>query len=126
MNPAEEYILSRKEPYRSILLHLKAVVESVIPEVIMKYKWNIPCFYAGNQPICYLNASYKGKFVDMAFWNSAHLTKHTELMVSEKRKVVKSLRYFSLEEIDDSVLVAVLEEAYSLKAKGFYKKNDLN
>lgn len=122
MNPAEEYILSREEPYRSILLHIKAVIEMVIPEVDMKYKWNIPCFYAGKQPICYLNASYKGQFVDVAFWNSAHLTKHIELMVSQDRKVVKSLRYTLLEEIDDAILIAVLEESYALKAKGFYRK----
>ncbi len=123
MNPAEEYILSRDEPYRSILLHLKAVIEAVIPNVDMKYKWSIPCFYAGKHPICYLNASYKGKFVDIAFWNSAHLTKHIELMYSEKRKVVKSFRYKSLEEINDEVLVEVLQEAYELKAKGFYKRD---
>ena len=123
MNPAEEYILSRDEPYRSILLHLKAVIESVIPEVDMKYKWSIPCFYAGKQPICYLNASYKGNFVDIAFWNSAHLTKHIELMVREDRKVVKSLRYRSLEEINDEVLIEVLQESYSLKKKGFYKRD---
>lgn len=123
MNPAEEYILSREEPYRSILLHLKAVIEAVIPEVDMKYKWNIPCFYAEKQPICYLNASYKGKFVDVGFWNSAHLTKHLELMVSQDRKVVKSLRYTSLEEIDDAILIEVLEESYVLKAKGFHKRS---
>ena len=123
MNPAEEYILSREEPYRSILLHLKAMVESVIPEVDMKYKWGIPCFYVQKHPICYLNASYKGKFVDIAFWNSAHLSKHVELMHSEKRKVVRSLRYRSLEEIDDAVLTDVLEEAYALRSEGFYKKS---
>jgi hypothetical protein len=69
-----------------------------------------------------LNASPKKKFVDIAFWNSTHLTKHLELMVTEKRKVVKSLRYKTLEEINDEVLVAVLEEAYTLRGKGFYKK----
>ncbi|MFH6602145.1 DUF1801 domain-containing protein [Maribacter algicola] len=122
MNPAEEYILSRHDPYRSILLHLKAVIESVFSEVDMKYKWNIPCFYVGKQPICYLNASYKGKFVDIAFWNSAHLTLHLDKMVSEKRKVVRSLRYATLEEIDDTVLIEVLKEAYSLRHKGFYKR----
>ena len=122
MNPAEEYILSREEPYRSILLHIKAVIEMVIPEIDMKYKWNIPCFYAGKQPICYLNASYKGKYVDVAFWNSSHLTKHIELMVSQDRKVVKSLRYTSLQEIDDVILAEVLKESYALKANGFYKK----
>ncbi len=123
MNPAEEYILSREEPYRSMLLHLKAVIEAVIPEVNMKYKWSIPCFYAEKRPICYLNASYKGKFVDIAFWNSAHLTKHIELMYSEKRKVVKSFRYGSLEEINDEILIEVLQEVYKLKEKGFYKRN---
>ena len=123
MNPAEEYIVSREEPYRSILLHLKAVIESVIPDVDMKYKWGIPCFYDGKHPICYLNASYKGKYVDIAFWNSAHLTKHVELMYSEKRKVVKSFRYSSLEEINDAILIEVLQEASSLKQKGFYKRD---
>jgi len=123
MNPAEEYILSREEPYRGILLHLKAVIEAVIPEVDMKYKWRIPCFYAGKHPICYLNASYKGKFVDIAFWNSAHLTKHIELMNAEKRKVVKSFRFTTLEEINDEILVEVLQEVYALKEKGFYKRN---
>ena len=123
MNPAEEYIVSREEPYRSILLHLKAVIETIIPEVQMKYKWGIPCFYSGKQPICYLNASYKGKFVDIAFWNSAHLTKHVELMYAENRKVVKSFRYVSLEEINDTILMEVLQEVYELKEKGFYKKD---
>ncbi|GMN10841.1 hypothetical protein MTsPCn9_29950 [Croceitalea sp. MTPC9] len=122
MNPAEEYILSQPEPYRSILLHLKAVIEATIDNAEMKFKWNIPCFYDGKSPICYLNASPKKNFVDIAFWNSAHLTKHVELMVTEKRKVVKSLRYSTLEGINDEVLIAVLQEAYSLKKKGFYKK----
>ena len=123
MNPAEEYILNQPEPYRSILLHLKSVIEAVIPDVSMKYKWRIPCFYAEKYSICYLNASHKGKYVDIAFWNSAHLTKHIELMYSEKRKVVKSFRYITLEEINDEVLIEVLQEVYALKHKGFYKRD---
>ncbi|NNM17403.1 MAG: DUF1801 domain-containing protein [Croceitalea sp.] len=121
MNPSEEYILGQPEPFRSILLHVKATIETVIPEVDMKYKWGVPCFYAGKQPICYLNVSLKSNYVDVAFWNSAHLTKHLELMVTKDRKVVKSLRYSSLEEINDKVLSEVLKESYSLRAKGFYK-----
>ena len=123
MNPAEEYILNQPEPFRSMLLHVKAVIEATIPEVSMKYKWRIPCFYAGKHPLCYLNASHKGNYVDVAFWNSAHLTKHIELMYSEKRKVVKSFRYFSLEEINDQILGEVLQEVYELKEKGFYKRD---
>ena len=122
MNPAEEYILSQPEPKRSILLHVRAVIEAVIPEVGMKYKWGIPCFFADKHPICYMNAPPKKDYVDIAFWNSAHLTKHIELMVSENRKVVKSFRYTSLEAINDQILIEVLQEVYALKEKGFYKK----
>jgi hypothetical protein len=43
-------------------------------------------------------------------------------MVTENRKVVKSLRYSTLEEIDQEVLVDVLQECYAQKHKGFYKR----
>ncbi|PIB23589.1 DUF1801 domain-containing protein [Maribacter sp. 4G9] len=126
MNPAENYILNQPEPFRSILLHVKTVIENAIPNVSMKYKWRIPCFYIDKSPICYLNVSLKKGFVDVGFWNSAHLTKNLDKMVSEKRKVVKSLRYSTLEEIDDTLLAEVLLEAETLKSKGFYKREDLN
>lgn len=122
MNPAEVYILNQPEPYRAILLHIQAIVVQTIPEVELKYKWRLPCFYVGASPICYLNVSQKKKYVDVGFWNSAHLTKHLDKMVSEKRKVVRSLRYGSLEEIDNGVLITVLSEAYAQRKKGFYKK----
>ena len=125
MNPAENYILNQPEPYRSILLHLQMMIESTLPEVELKYKWNIPCFYIGKSPICYLNASHKKQFVDIAFWNSARLTKHLTVLISEKRKVVRSLRYFTLEDINNAILTDVLKDAYSVRQNGFYKREDL-
>ncbi|MDO1513739.1 DUF1801 domain-containing protein [Maribacter confluentis] len=126
MNPAELYIFNQPEPYRGILMHLQMKIEQTLPNVELKYKWNIPCFYIGKSPICYLNASHKHKFVDIAFWNSAHLTKHLNVLVSEKRKVVRSLRYSSLEEINDNILTDVLQDAYSVRKNGFYKRADLD
>ncbi len=125
MNPAENYIFSQPEPYRDILMHLQMVIERTLPEVTLQYKWKIPCFYSDKSPICYMNVSQKNHFVDLGFWNSAHLTKHLDEMVSEKRKVVRSLRYTSLEDIDDLVLVEVLKDAYSVRKNGFYKREDL-
>ncbi|WP_339628836.1 DUF1801 domain-containing protein [uncultured Maribacter sp.] len=125
MKPAEVYILNQPEPYRSILLHLQMMIESTLPQVELKYKWNIPCFYIGKSPICYLNASHKKQFVDIAFWNSAHLTKHLNVLISEKRKVVRSLRYATLEEIDNNILTDVLKDAYSVRQNGFYKRENL-
>ena len=68
------------------------------------------------------DVSQKKRYVDIAFWNSAHLTLHLDKMVTENRKVVKSLRYGTLEEIDQEVLVDVLQECYAQKHKGFYKR----
>ncbi|PHN94187.1 2-dehydro-3-deoxyphosphooctonate aldolase [Maribacter sp. 6B07] len=124
MNPAEHYIYNQPEPYKGILMHLQMMIETTLPGVELKFKWNIPCFYIGKSPICYLNANHKKKFVDIAFWNSTHLTKHLNVLVSENRKVVRSLRYTTLEEIDNDILVDVLQDAYSVRKNGFYKRED--
>lgn len=126
MKPAENYILNQPEPYRGILLHLQFMIETTLPEVELKFKWNIPCFYIGKSPICYMNASHKNKYVDLGFWNSAHLTKHIDVLVSEKRKVVRSLRYSTLEEIDNQILTDVLKNASAIRQNGFYKKKDID
>ena len=120
MNPAEAYILKQPEPYKSILMHLQVLIDHSLPNADLLYKWRIPCYYVGKKPICYLNQSKD--YVDVGFWNSAYLSeKWDAYLISEKRKVVKSLRYKSLDEIDDKVFIAILKDAESRKDKGFYK-----
>lgn len=119
MNPAENYILNQPEPFRSILLHIQSVIEHTVTEVDLKYKYRIPFYYTEGRPFCYLNQSQD--YVDLGFWNAAHLSVHTELMVKAGRKVMRSLRYKSLEEINDTVLVEVLQDAYTVRNKKFYK-----
>ena len=120
MKPAEHYILNQHEPFRAMLLHLQILIETTIPEIELKYKWKVPYYYYKGKPFCYLNVT-KG-YVDIGFWASAHLTKHIELMISKDRKIVKSLRYFFLEEINEEVLIAVLKEARKFNHKGFLNK----
>ncbi|WP_339698655.1 DUF1801 domain-containing protein [uncultured Marixanthomonas sp.] len=120
MKPAEKYILDKPEPFRAILLYLQALIEREISEVKLLYKWHLPFFYLeGKQPFCYLNQT-KG-YVDLVFWHGTHLTKHTEKLVSDGRKHMKSLRYYTLEEIDENIIVKILQEAYSVKGKKYYK-----
>ncbi|GAB7257053.1 DUF1801 domain-containing protein [Polaribacter sp. OB-PA-B3] len=123
MKPAEEYILNQPEPFMSILLHLQILIESSFPNVDLQFKWKIPFYYLNEKPFCYLNPSKKKGYVDVAFWVSAHLTKYNEHLISENRKVVKSLRYFKIEDINEEILLSVLAEAHSLKDKGFYKRS---
>jgi hypothetical protein len=120
MKPAEAYILNQLEPYRSIMMHLQAVIIHALPDAQLKYKWRIPCYYLEKRPVCYINQSKD--YVDVGFWHSAHLSKKFDsYLVSEKRKIVKSLRYKTLEEIDDEILGAILKEVERHKDKSFWK-----
>ncbi len=122
MKPAELYILNRPEPFRTMLMHLQILVESTITDVELKYKWKIPVYYIDNKPLCYFNASLKKGFVDVAFWTSVDLSKFEKQLITEKRKVVKSLRYFTLDDIDEKVLIEILQTINNSNQKGFYKK----
>ena len=119
MNPSEEYILHQAEPFRSMLLHLQSVIEMTIPEADLKFKYRIPFYYIDGRPFCYLNQSKD--YVDLGFWNAAYLTRKLEFMTTSGRKMMKSLRYTSLEGIDDNILIEVLQDAYSVKDRKFYK-----
>ncbi|WP_405562727.1 DUF1801 domain-containing protein [Polaribacter sp. Asnod6-C07] len=123
MKPAEEYILNQQEPFKSMLMHLQILIEGSFPEVDLKFKWKIPFYYLNDRPFCYLNPSKKKGHVDVVFWVSAHLTKYNEYLISDNRKVVKSLRYFKLDDINEEILLTVLDEAHQLKEKGFYKRS---
>ena len=121
MNPAEAHILKQPEPFKSIFMHLQVLIEHTLPEADLLYKWRMPCYYIDKRPICYINKSKD--YVDVGFWHSAHLSKKWDTyLISENRKVVKSLRYKTLEEIDDVVFISILKEVEGFKEKGFYKK----
>ncbi|WP_092468192.1 DUF1801 domain-containing protein [Winogradskyella thalassocola] len=121
MNPAEAHILNQPEPFKSIFMHLQVLIEHTLPEADLLYKWRMPCYYMDKRPICYINKTKD--YVDIGFWHSAHLSKKWDTyLVSEKRKVVKSLRYKMLDDIDDAVFIAILKEVEGVKEKGFYKK----
>ena len=114
MNPAENYILNQPEPYRSILLHLQVIIEHTVPSLALKYKYKIPFYYSNNKPFCYLNASHKKQFIDLGFWKGNQIQIHQEYLVTENRKMMVSLRYKSLQDINDTVLQEVLLKAESL------------
>ena len=122
MKPAELYILNRPEPFKTMLMHLQILVESTIPEADLRYKWKIPVYYIDKKPLCYFNASIKKGFVDVAFWTATDLSKFEKYLVTENRKVVKSLRYFSLGEINEEVLIQILQEIKNSTQKGFYNR----
>lgn len=119
MNPAEAYILNAVEPFRSIMLRLQLIIESEIPSAQLKFKYKIPFYYHDNgKPFCYLNQSRD--YVDLGFYHAAHLTLHTDKLIGENRKYMRSLRYRTLKDIDDQALVELLREACTVKDRPYY------
>ena len=118
MNPAENYILHCPEPFKNMLMHLQSVIEHTVPEADLKYRYKIPFYYLNGRPFCYLNQAKD--YVDLGFWNAAHLSVHLDHMTTAGRKMMRSLRYTSLEDISHDILVAVLRDAYSVREKKFY------
>ena len=117
MKPALEYILSKPEPFKTMLLQVQVLIEQTLPNNELLFKWKLPVYYSDDCPICYLNVS-KG-YVDVCFWCRTDFNIHMNVLISEKRKFVKSLRYYKPEDIDAQVLIECLEEAYRTKKKGY-------
>lgn len=106
MKPAEAYILKQNEPYKSILIELQLTIEALIPDVEMLYKWKIPFFYLDKRPLFYLNQSKD--YVDLGFWHAHLIPQHQNHFIVEKRKSVKSLRFFKVEDINETILKDVV------------------
>jgi hypothetical protein len=73
-------------------------------------------FYSEGCSVCYVNLSKV--YIDVCFWIRKDFNIHYDILVSEKRKFVKSLRYFKPDDLDGKILVECLEEASRTKKKG--------
>ena len=107
MNPAEQYILNQNEPYQSILLQLQSIVKAIAPNAELLFKWQIPFYFNNGIPICFLNQSKD--YVDLGFWHYDKMEKYSEFFVDTNRKYVRSLRFQSVEDINDDIIIYVLQ-----------------
>ena len=107
MNPAETYIFEKPEPWRAILIELRAIIQHTIPEVEEQYKWGLPFYKMDDKMFCFLN--FRKRFVDLGFPWGIHIEIHADKLVAgEQRKNLRSLRYHAMEDIDVTVLQEIL------------------
>ena len=111
MKPTEVYILSQPEKYQAMILHVISVVEHELGTCALLFKWGIPYLYYKKKPFCYLAPNHKKGFLDVGFAKGFELKRNQEVLIDENRNTVKSLRFFSIEEIDNEVLIDVISEA---------------
>lgn len=117
MNPAEAYILKQNQPFKDILLQLQSVIEAVAPEAELLYKWRIPFYFNNSIALCFLNQS-KG-YVDLGFWHHEKMERFKDFFVDTNRKTVRSLRYKSVNDINDEVLIYVIEQQLKINTNPF-------
>jgi hypothetical protein len=114
MKLTDDYIYRQSEKHQSIILYLIDVVNQTIPDAILLFRWGIPYFYYQKKPFCYLAPNHKKGFVDLGFAKGFKLQNHQDVLVSENRNTVKSLRYFNINSVEHEVLTAVISEAIAL------------
>ena len=112
MNPAEEHILMQKEPFQSIMLHIRSVIFNTLPQVNERYSYGIPFYNIGKKPLLYLNVLKGTDFVDVAFVQGVLLEEEFPILKDyNKRKQVRSVQLKSLEDLDQIQFTALLKEA---------------
>ncbi|NRB84825.1 MAG: DUF1801 domain-containing protein [Winogradskyella sp.] len=117
MNPAETYILKQEEPYKSILMQLQTIIEAVAPDAKLLYKWKIPFYYNNGIPLCFLNQSKD--YVDFAFWHYDKMDKYVDQFIDANRKSIRSLRFKTVEDINDEIVVYVLQKQVEINTNPF-------
>lgn len=107
MSPSETYILSKPEPWKSILMELQAVIKNTVPEVQESFKWNLPFYTLYGKMFCFLN--FRKNFIDVGFPSGILISvRQDKLVAGEKRKNLRSLRYQNLEEVNIKILQEIL------------------
>ncbi|MFY7810308.1 MAG: DUF1801 domain-containing protein [Flavobacterium sp.] len=110
MKPAESYILNLKEPFLGIALQIKDCIELSLPGIELKYKYHIPFYYYKGKMFCYLNYSSKKKYLDLCFFTHYKLEEFLDYLVTENRKIVKSIRIYQESDYDDEILLKKLNK----------------
>ena len=118
MKPVDEYFISQKEPYQSIMLYVRSVILNTLPEVEERYSYKIPFYNIDKKPMIYLNV-LKGKdYVDVAFVQGVLLENDFPVLKnSNKRKQVRSIQLKTIEDLDHQNFLQLLHKASDLLSK---------
>jgi len=117
LNPAETYILRQEEPFKSILMQLQTIIEAVAPDAELLYKWKIPFYYNNGIPLCFLNQSKD--YVDFAFWHYDKMERYVDQFIDANRKSIRSLRFKTVADINDEIVVYVLQKQMEINTNPF-------
>jgi hypothetical protein len=106
----EDYILSRKEPVRSLLEYLHRLLLDY--QLQPKIAYGIPMYY-GHKWVCYLNP-LKDDQLELAFPRAKEFTDPSGLLDFRDRKMVAGLILDPVEDLPIAAVKDILEAALAL------------
>jgi hypothetical protein len=110
----EDYILNLPQEKKEIYLILREIVHETLPKASEKLSYGIPFFYL-NKPLCYIHQHKNG--VDLSFVRGYAFTNYGELLEKRDRKMVRSLHYKGVNDIDVLILKEILTEASNVDSR---------
>lgn len=113
MTQVEEFILEQPENIQLLLKKLRFLILNSAPQIEERIVYGIPFFHLKKR-IFYL--TLKKERVDLGFCEGYLLSEHSILEI-KGRSHVRTISYFSHEEIDEDILTPILQEAIQVHKK---------
>lgn len=99
----ETYFLNQEEKFHKLLFRLREIILESDSRIVETIKYNIP-FYTYKKNLCYINV-VKSKYVDLGFVDGFKLADiNNKLIAGDNRNTVKSLRFYSVEDLDEEAV----------------------
>lgn len=111
MNEVETYLLEYKGEAKDVLLYLHSILTEEF-NLKPKYKFKLP-FYYGKKWVCYLFPRKDGK-IDISFLKGHLLEDWQSELENRGRKLVRSIVYKDLSDVDQELLFKIIQAAIKL------------
>jgi hypothetical protein len=119
MNKVDSFIEQQELEISLIVSGIRDIILSCAEHIKEDIKYKIP-FFSLHSGICYINV--RNKVVDLGFVNGSALSNHQGALVTNDRKVVRTISFESVADIDKSLVRELLFEAIMIdeeKKKGY-------
>lgn len=122
MSQTDDFYLNQKEPNKSCLLTLRAIILNQDAAVSETTKYGMPCFCYKNKMFCYLWTDKKTTEPYILFVEGKHL--NNPLLESGTRNRMKIFRVNSSADIPKPIIEGLLTEAIDLYKTGIIKTKE--
>ena len=115
MKPVDAYFYNTREPFQSIMLHVRHVAFNILPDLEERLSYKVPFYYLNNRPLFYLNILKGKNYLDIAFMHGVLLERDFDVLKNNNnRKKVRAIQVENFESFDVNSFAQILVKASKL------------